>query len=972
MAKTDWNLRDTIRPEDMNELGQEINEHGGKIAEQGLEIEEHDKTILEQGTKITEQGKSISALENRLDTEEYAEITLQQGLQVVKAERDSRFRLGSIKGRTLINLLGSAGGCEDASIFSISSGSATPSYFVSTPLEADSGSSGIRATWNDINMGSSYAKYVPIPNSLVPGKTYLAALVVKTNNPSIGGRIAIRKTDTAISGETTIQSSNYSLSYLKFMADGKETAVGCFFAVNNQSGFVSFDSIRLYELSQAESVAFDGLAPEQIAEKYSYVSSGIIGVENPYVIRYGENLLPPFYEWTTYTQDGVNTYKSSGVYEVSFIAEQGKQGFVYYDLPLVPNRYYTLSSQHTGYISVTSLDLNSVLLPNTVEQSGTFFSGKATLGRVYLSNIGDGSLTGKGGLFTFKSPMLSLGTEAKPFKPREDAMLAFQTELHANPDTGAEPDELFEQNGQYFKLAKWKKVVLDESRFWGIDAGNVTPEYKPLYFRDGTIQAKDYITYATKYDGTRLFNRETASYTGADQTLMYRNGIHLTVANSDSGWGPNYSPTQDEIKAYLMGWKMYLYGNVTQPYNGTGTRAWGKLGLPLNPDGGLKDGTTTLPTQSYPEWNYYQLLYRFAEETVEPVVSEDCLTLSEGDNVVEVGTGIVLREKTNPKQVGGIAYRINSISMSNQFKYRLGTPIEVSRNNNIDYHWVYVDNSVVSNDGYGKGVLQINSPADYDPSAAYNVTYIKLDKSPVAPITGSLAANEKAQISDLTAGVAEALHGVSVNGAQLPAHVDAKVHSTEVHGLRIQADKLQYQKANGDWDKVGGEEVLLSNSITGIRTDVAATELAVNRAANVPYTDKTLIIASLKNSPTLTQQASTVIPFDNVLTDTLGELNGDGSFTLRDSGTYYVSIDIGAFNTSDIPQYTDFFISISYPSDQYLANYRVPKSTSIVRLIGGGLLVVKNNYESYKISIWTDAANVRLGLNSYLNVARLR
>lgn len=34
MAKTDWNLRDIVRPEEMNELGQEVNEHGGKIAEQ--------------------------------------------------------------------------------------------------------------------------------------------------------------------------------------------------------------------------------------------------------------------------------------------------------------------------------------------------------------------------------------------------------------------------------------------------------------------------------------------------------------------------------------------------------------------------------------------------------------------------------------------------------------------------------------------------------------------------------------------------------------------------------------------------------------------------------------------------------------------------------------------------------------------------------------------------------------------------
>ena len=146
-------------------------------------------------------------------------------------------------------------------------------------------------------------------------ETYLAALVVKTNNSRMGGRIAIKKTDTAVSGETTIQSPNYSLSYLKFTADGKETAVGCFFSVNNQSGFVSFDSIRLYELPQAESTALDGMTPEQIAENYPYVSSGIIGVENPYVIRYGENLLPPFYEWV-----GSGNIKTEAPYNATITA----------------------------------------------------------------------------------------------------------------------------------------------------------------------------------------------------------------------------------------------------------------------------------------------------------------------------------------------------------------------------------------------------------------------------------------------------------------------------------------------------------------------------------------------------------------------------------------------------------------------------------------------------------------------------
>ena len=73
------------------------------------------------------------------------------------------------------------------------------------------------------------------------------------------------------------------------------------------------------------------------------------------------------------------------------------------------------------------------------------------------------------------NPMLTLGSsEAKPFKPRGDAMLAFQTDLYADPLTGANADEVFEKDGQYFKLVKWKKIVLDGTLGWSIALGIVS------------------------------------------------------------------------------------------------------------------------------------------------------------------------------------------------------------------------------------------------------------------------------------------------------------------------------------------------------------------------------------------------------------------------------------------------------------------------------------------------------------------
>ncbi|NWL90436.1 hypothetical protein DMN77_23070 [Paenibacillus sp. 79R4] len=355
--------------------------------------------------------------------------------------------------------------------------------------------------------------------------------------------------------------------------------------------------------------------------------------------------------------------------------------------------------------------------------------------------------------------MLTLGTEPKPFQPREDSMLAMQTELHANPDTGAEPDVLFECEGQYFKLEKWKKVVLGGSLDWTLHS-NLTG-YKVVKVNNGRISG--FVNnapgnkYVTKYNGNSIpwVTTSDAAEDAFWNDTNYEGGTFLIkIANTDSGWGDAYTPTSDEIKAYFMGWRMMNADNWTAPYNGTGTKGWYKF----DKNGALVSGsgTRTLPTTINEETGQYNLLYRLAKETVEPVVSEGCLTLSEGDNVVEVGTGIVLRERANVVYDATYQnYLINDPGAhGSMLKYKTNQLIAVNKERK-DFNWRFMDN--------GSGGQRAVCPMpNFDQSASYSVTYLKLDKSPVVPILGVVAANEKAQLSDLTSGVAEALHGVSV------------------------------------------------------------------------------------------------------------------------------------------------------------------------------------------------------------------
>ncbi|MMZ61653.1 hypothetical protein D1872_238140 [compost metagenome] len=121
----------------------------------------------------------------------------------------------------------------------------------------------------------------------------------------------------------------------------------------------------------------------------------------------------------------------------------------------------------------------------------------------------------------------------------------------------------------------------------------------------------------------------------------------------------------------------------------------------------------------------------------------------------------MLREGVKPVKHPSIpGYGVNhSMAYSGAIlKFKTNEIRAVYKNNSRDPRWTLWKNTEGTNGGAYCDVSESN----YDPSATYSATYIKLDKSPIVPVTGAVAANEKAQLSDLTAGVAEALHGVSV------------------------------------------------------------------------------------------------------------------------------------------------------------------------------------------------------------------
>lgn len=521
--------------------------------------------------------------------------------------------------------------------------------------------------------------------------------------------------------------------------------------------------VHVVDANQDAAFKLAGLQGRTVLNYQSQI--GIYGVLNPYVIRYGKNLLPPFYDGWQNTPRNDETGKGSVIssYNYSVVANEEESWIGSPWIPAIPGKTYTFSAEHNGQIHLVFTDKDKIAISGTgyaTEQSATLIAPVNTVYVVaYFRNTG-----ATAGTYFIKNPMLNIGSFALPFTSRQDSMLALQTELHANPDTGANPDSVFERDGQYYKLAKWKKLILNgELSYANYSTGSTNGFKRVRVLSYPAYNPSTWSPVGTKYNGTQLSrgNIEIADalYGSTDGSLLA-----INVSNADSGWGESYTPTADEIKAYFMGWKMF--DASTNPdgsglYNRTDdlNKAWCRRSNGIDGNSGYVDGTTILPTTKAISFTPYQLLYQLATPVVEPITSEGQLTLIEGDNQVEVGTGIVLRELAKPKinSVGDL-YTINTsggdaiTALSNKVDKFIG----VFRNSKIDMGWT--ENFFMP---FGR-VRKVIPTSNFDPSAAYSVIYLMLDKYPSVDITGTYAENEKALLLDTVKTLQENTTRISV------------------------------------------------------------------------------------------------------------------------------------------------------------------------------------------------------------------
>ncbi|MEK3851723.1 hypothetical protein BK143_05125 [Paenibacillus peoriae] len=730
----------------------------------------------------------VNEIKKRLDTTERKAVTLEPGVQIVHAEKASPFSLTGLKGRTLVNLLGRTGGMESLTGWSAVNNTAKLELNASNKL---TGNNALEVTVSTTPVGIAGAYGLPLKFG-EGAPYYLIRGYVKNGNLSgTDARAYIQLTDEiayAVDMSTT-DSNEFTFCYAVY--DARKAAKAPIpYAVSRGSvgQYAYFDEMAVYELSSSEATAIKSMSPEQVAAEYPYVNS-VMPVCNPYAIRYGENMLPSIYEAENSVTTG--SKKITAPYVATLTKSTAGYSSYAWNLPAAASKAYTLSMKVSvsniggvigagGYYNIRALDAygNYVGVPLDTGPYAVA-NGEHTLSQTFTTPVGTfglciivGADTGVFGTFVFSEMMLNIGSIAKPFKSREDSMLALQTDLYADPVTGENADTVFEREGQYFKSKKWNAIVLDGNReyaFYTSVIGNktvgslnngITPAIDGtgifVKFNSKVIKESNYATAIGQSDS---YNIGSSSSNGTYDNFQI--GVSLT----DSGWGDSYTPTSDEIKAYFNGWKMYLagQGDVSKPFN---NESAGKAWCPIDSiyvANGTPSATffvTTLPTTGitsltytrYGIWTTQQLVYQLKTPTVEPIVSEGQLSFIEGGNQVEVGTGIILRERSKAVYTNGAYYINGRTDDPSILKNRVNKILAVYRDGKKDSSWIIATVSDQYQSTFGKEQVYTLT-ANFNLSSSYNTTYLMFDRSPVVKFIGTYTANEKTLLLDLVDSV---------------------------------------------------------------------------------------------------------------------------------------------------------------------------------------------------------------------------
>ncbi|WP_025849349.1 hypothetical protein [Paenibacillus ehimensis] len=715
-------------------------------------------------SEFNENFEKIDAFASELMAMGSIQVQLNYGMQTVNVEHTRMLENVSMKGRTLVNLLGRDGNCEDASRWPPYTGAVLSLDFV----KKASGSNSIQFKIADGQTSAGITKLFTVS----AGKYYV--MLADVANTDIESGVVLKFG----AGQTLgYNGTAFTTKWVKLAPSESGQQSLCVFGAGAPNQTANVDNVRIYEVGAEDYAAIDQMTPEEIAAKWPYVDD-MKSVYSPYVIKYGENLLPPFTEWNvTASNGGEPKLDIDDPFSASLIADLSGQA-VCINIPAAPNTTYTLSLPSlpaNGFIGFNSFDANMQFVTAYGGYTSKLSKTIITEPSVRYLSVMLGNNTSGAGTYKFVKPMLTLGSSTKPFKSRNDDHLFFPNVNLASNVDGTVHDTLYQRGGKYWKQARFRTMELNGNLNWSL--GDVYTGFKEV-----KVPIPGAITNAAtivKHDGKLLkVKPDGIAPAGGDEfTLTTKsNQLFISISNADSGWGDSYKPSPEDIKAYFHGWRMYQEGTSAA----TGIYTSGKKWWARRNGTGFDSATAEIAPTAYGFVNgptAYRIQYQLAESTVEEIAVEGGITFHEESNQVEVGNGMIVREHHSVVTIGGISYMLAGAGQ----KFRADRALAVYKNG-VNAGWS-LKRRAVFDVNYGWGYAQTLS-SNIDPSATYTVTYLALDQYAltcnVQSIQGEYAGNLKSVVDTLASNQAD----MTAQITELQGGTDAARQSFEEHILR--------------------------------------------------------------------------------------------------------------------------------------------------------------------------------------------
>lgn len=482
-------------------------------------------------------------------------------------------------------------------------------------------------------------------------------------------------------------------------------------------------SVPLFEVPTADySKILVDWNEAEVLKKYPKVT-GVQHVQNPYVMAEGENLFPSIYELSTMNNNADKIDNSP--YDFTVTGTNKYYTELMWVASVMPNTEMTLSMKQevitggTAYFSVQFYKADNTFISETYALQGQILNG--SLHRTFTTptdcvKIGvrvARSASSRDFSVRYTEMMLNLGPTIKPFVPRNPSYLFAQTKL---AQIGDKKDLLYKQDGKWtVRKAIEKDIPLDSLGTWG--GSNDKTGFKSFYTTIMFPTVSGISSQLTNFEGKVLIYSPPANF--VDSGGVFSDGrVYVGVSDALSGMGETHSPSGTEVTAFFNGWQA-----KTVDANGKPT-AWKSLG----------DGTDA-PTQTLayvsvnkaPNYTPYKLSY--ALTTPQNV---DISNQVEGDiainglTQVELGSGVIVREKAVVSALDGTNYFINSTYSvkPSQLKNRVLKFIGLYKNGILDQTGVIDTNLLFT---YGSQRIKI-AQTDFDTTADYKVTYLVQDR----------------------------------------------------------------------------------------------------------------------------------------------------------------------------------------------------------------------------------------------------